>query len=95
MPWPSLTRCATTSRSCVAASNNALKALADKPAPGRPRSRTPCCTTNPFYDALGDDDALRRQRIVKVLPQLKKLDGVLVTDEARGGGSSGGMRASD
>ena len=66
------------------ASNNALKALADlNPLRELPALEDAVLHHNPFYDALGDDDALRRQRIVKVLPQLKKLDGVLVTDEER------------
>ena len=66
------------------ASNNALKALADlNPLRELPALEDVVLHHNPFYDALAGDDALRRQRIVKVLPQLKKLDGVLVTDEER------------
>ena len=66
------------------ASNNALKALADlNPLRELPALEDVVLHHNPFYDSLGGDDALRRQHVIKVLPQLKKLDGVLVTDDER------------
>ena len=76
------------------ASNNLLRSLSDLvPLRELPALEDALFRGNPFWSALegvaheptGGGAALeaRRVRILKVLPQLKKLDGVLITDEER------------